>query len=72
MVIQLHQFGKNKSKTYVKFKYSEKATNFCRRFVLCSNGQIYGGDFVNFVAFSEYMNFNNIIENIIFPSSPNS
>ena len=36
----------------VKFIYSEKTTNvlrnFHRRFVLCSNGQIYGGDFVKF------------------------
>ena len=28
--------------------YSEKATNFCKisiRFVICNDGQIYGGDF---------------------------
>ena len=39
--------------------------NFLRnlhpRFVLCSNGQICGGDFANFVAFSKYMNFNNTV-----------
>ena len=34
---------------YVKFIYSEKATkNLHRRFVLYSNGQIYGGDFGKF------------------------
>ena len=37
----------------VKFKYSEKATNFCEistidLFVLCSNSQIYSGDFAKF------------------------
>ena len=31
--------------------------NLHRRFVLCINGQIYGGYFAKFVAFSEYMNF---------------
>ena len=29
---------------FIKFIYSEKATKFCE-IVLCSNGQIYGGDF---------------------------
>ena len=36
----------------LKFIYSEKSANFLRnlqrRFVLCSNGQIYGGDFAKF------------------------
>ena len=33
-----------------KFIYSEKATNFSKiyKFVLCSNGHIYGGDFAKF------------------------
>ena len=35
-----------------KFIYSEEATNFLqnllRRFVLCRNGQLYGGDFAKF------------------------
>ena len=46
---------------FVKFIYSEKATKFwkiSRRFVLCSASQIYGRDLINFVAFSEDMNFN--------------
>ena len=49
--------------TYLKFIYifwegHKFLRNLHCRFVLCSNGQIYGGDFANFVAFSEYMNFN--------------
>ena len=32
--------------------------NFHRRFVLCSNSQICGEILQNFVAFSEYLNFN--------------
>ena len=32
----------------IKFIYSEKATNLQYRFVLCSNGQIYGGDLAKF------------------------
>ena len=44
-----------------KVHISEKATKFCENlhqlFVLCTASQIIGGDFENFVAFSEYMNF---------------
>ena len=39
---------KKNVKSEVKFIYSEKAKYFAKlplRFVLCSNGQIYGGDF---------------------------
>ena len=32
----------------VEFIYSEKATNVCEIFTLCSNSQIYGGDFWKF------------------------
>ena len=38
--------------------FKKSLRNLHCRFVLCSNDQIYGGDFQNFVAFSEYMNFN--------------
>ena len=41
------------------FIYSENATNFCEISTLDlsygSNGQIYGRDLQNFVAFSEYI-----------------
>ena len=33
---------------FLKFINFEKATNFHRRFVLCSNGRIYDGDFAKF------------------------
>ena len=55
---------RNSNVSSVKFIYSEKATiflrNLHRRFVLCSNGQIYGGDFAKFfglLRIYEYMNF---------------
>ena len=35
--------------------------NLLRRFVLGSNGQIYGGIVQNFAAFSEYMNFDAVV-----------
>ena len=38
----------------LKFIYYEKATNFCE---ISTEDLSYGGDFVKFVAFSEYMNF---------------
>ena len=45
----------------VKLTFCEKGTIFLQnhqlRFVLCNNGQMYGGNFTNLVAFSEYMNF---------------
>ena len=48
----------------LKYIYSEKATKFCEistlwncPMYLSSKGQFYGGDFGNFVAFSEYINF---------------
>ena len=40
--------------------FKKSLRNLHCRFVLCSNDQIYGGDFQNFVAFSEYMNFTSL------------
>ena len=43
----------------LKFIYSEKATKFCEVFTLLGTKQDKSEDFAkNFVAFSEYMNFN--------------
>ena len=48
----------------LKFMYSEKATKFCEIFPLlltvCTVVKSKGKISQNFVAFSEYMNFNNI------------
>jgi hypothetical protein len=65
--VLLHYYGIlllstiNLSSMSVKLIYSEKAIkileNFHCRFGLYNIGQIYDGDFTNFVAFSEYMNF---------------
>ena len=47
----LSNSGIFKTCSYAKFIYYEKASflrSLHRRFVQCSNGQIYGGDFVNF------------------------
>ena len=50
--------------TYVKFIYSEKATKFCEIFTLLLSYVVPAKSEVkilqNFVAFSEYMNFNPI------------
>ena len=54
VILQLQGFD------LLKLIYSEKATEFLRnlhrRFDRYYIGQIYGGDFTNIVAFSEYMN----------------
>ena len=50
----LQKWGKKYTNRWLKFKYSEKATIFCEssdlhpRFALCSNCQIYDGDFAKF------------------------
>ena len=48
---------------FLKFIYSEKATKLCEISTnylsyICTASKIIGGDFANFVAFSEYINFN--------------
>ena len=38
----------HKFQIVVKFIYSEKVSKFCKVYVLCSDGQIYSGDFAKF------------------------
>ena len=51
-----------KNRAYIKFIYSEKATKFCEIFILlltvCTAVKNKVKILQNFVAFSEYMNFN--------------
>ena len=59
--VPLTSMGAQWAKMYV-YKYSKKATKISEIFtvdltVTTYLGQIYGGDFAKFVAFSEYMNF---------------
>ena len=53
---------------FLKFAYSEKATKFCEIFILLLSYEVPVKSKVkisqNFVAFSEYMNFTNITQDI--------
>ena len=72
----LSNSGIFKTCSYVKFIYYEKATflrSLHRRFVQCSNGQIYGGDFVNFFGllriyelYEQFSFFTILMHNMIF------
>ena len=46
-----------KDKVHTFWEGHKILRNLHCRFVLCSNGQIYSGDFKKNLAFSEYMNF---------------
>ena len=53
---------------FLKFIYSEKATKLCEIYTLLLTGTTQDKSKVklsqNFVAFSEYMNFNSVVEQI--------
>ena len=51
----------NRDKVHIFWEGHKFLRNLHRRFVLCSNGQIYGGDFPKNVAFSEYMNLSLLV-----------
>ena len=44
-------------KVHIYWEGHKILQNLHRRFLLCSNGQIYSGDFTKFFGFSEYINF---------------
>ena len=61
VILRRYLLDFNVCKVHIFWEGHNFLQNLHRRFVLFSNGQIYGGDFEKkIVAFSEYMNFKSL------------